>query len=115
MDRTKSGASMAGATPYHFDDIVVDPAAHSIVRAGVAQAVEPKTFAVLMALLQHAGELVGRDDLLDEVWGHRHVTPGVLTRAIAQLRHALGDDSQQPRYIQTRHALGYSFIGQLQT
>ncbi len=114
MNRTESGACKGGATPYRFDDIVVDPAAHSVLRAGVAQAVEPKAFAVLLALLQRPGELVGRDDLLDEVWGHRHVTPGVLTRAIAQLRHALDDDSQQPRYIQTRHALGYSFIGQLE-
>ncbi|RZA25864.1 MAG: hypothetical protein EOP92_42930, partial [Lysobacteraceae bacterium] len=42
-------------------------------------------------------------------------TPGVLTRAIAQLRAVLEDDVQQPRYIQTRHALGYRFIGQLET
>lgn len=114
MNRTESGASTGGATPYRFDDVVVDPAAHSLLRGDVAQAVEPKAFAVLLALLQRPGELVGRDDLLDRVWGHRHVTPGVLTRAIAQLRHALDDDSQQPRYILTRHALGYSFIGQLQ-
>jgi len=114
MNRMESGARGRGATPYRFDDIVVDPAAHSLVRAGVPQPVEPKAFAVLLALLQHPGELIGRDDLLDLIWGHRHVTPGVLTRVIAQLRHALGDDPQQPRYIQTRHALGYSFIGQLQ-
>ena len=113
MNRTESGARGGGATPYRFDDVVVDPTAHSLLRAGVPQPVEPKAFAVLLALLQHPGELIGRDDLLDLVWGHRHVTPGVLTRVIAQLRHALGDDPQQPRYIQTRHALGYSFIGQL--
>jgi len=114
MNRMESGARSRGATPYRFDDIVVDPAAHSLLRAGAPQPVEPKAFAVLLALLQRPGELIGRDDLLDLVWGHRHVTPGVLTRVIAQLRHALDDDPQQPRYIQTRHALGYSFIGQLQ-
>lgn len=113
MDRTESGARNGGAAPYRFGDIVVDPAAHTLLRAGVPQPVEPKAFAVLLALLQRPGELIGRDDLLDQVWGHRHVTPGVLTRVIAQLRHALDEDPQQPRYIQTRHALGYSFIGQL--
>jgi DNA-binding winged helix-turn-helix (wHTH) protein len=97
MELTESGARSRGATPFHFDDIVVDPAAHTLLRAGVPQPVEPKAFAVLLALLQHPGELIGRDDLLDLVWGHRHVTPGVLTRVIAQLRHALGDDPQQPR------------------
>jgi TolB-like protein/DNA-binding winged helix-turn-helix (wHTH) protein/Flp pilus assembly protein TadD len=114
MNRMESGARNRGATPYRFADIVVDPAAHVLSRAGVPQPVEPKAFAVLLALLQHPGELIGRDDLIDQVWGHRHVTPGVLTRAIAQLRHALGEDPQQPHYIQTRHALGYRFIGQLQ-
>ena len=113
MDWTEPGARSRGAAPYRFGDVVVDPAAHALLRAGVPQPLEPKAYAVLLVLLQRHGELIGRDDLLDQVWGHRHVTPGVLTRAIAQLRHALGEDPQQPRYIQTRHALGYSFIGQL--
>lgn len=114
MNRTESGARDGGATPYRFGDVVVDPAAHTLCRAGVPQPVEPKVFAVLLVLLRHPGELVGRDELIDQVWGHRHVTPGVLTRSIAQLRHALGEDPQRPRYIQTQHALGYRFIGQLQ-
>ncbi len=98
---------------YRFDDVLVDATAHTLSRNGTAQTVEPKAFAVLLILLRRAGELVGRDDLLDQVWGHRHVTPGVLTRVIAQLRAVLGDDSQHPRYIQTHHALGYRFIGDL--
>jgi len=98
---------------YRFDGIEVDAAAHVVVRAGRPQPLEPKAFAVLLALLGRPGELLGRDELLDQVWGHRHVTPGVLTRAIAQVRAALDDDPQQPRYIQTQHALGYRFIGTL--
>ena len=99
---------------YRFDAIEVDAAAHTLLREGQAQALEPKAFAVLLALLGRPGELLGRDELLDQVWGHRHVTPGVLTRAIAQLRAALDDDPQHPRYIQTHHALGYRFIGILE-
>lgn len=99
---------------FRFGDVEVDAAGHGLTRAGTAQQVEPKAFAVLLALLERPGELVPRDELLDRVWGHRHVTPGVLTRAIAQLRAALGDDPQHPRYIQTRHALGYAFIGELE-
>ncbi|MEZ0471955.1 winged helix-turn-helix domain-containing tetratricopeptide repeat protein [Luteimonas salinilitoris] len=105
----------AGSGHYRFGDIVVDEAARSLLRAGVVQPLEPKAFTVLLALLRRPGELIGRDALLDAAWGHRHVTPGVLTRAIAQLRSALGDDPQQPRYIQTRHALGYCFIGALES
>src|SRR5690606_17051689 len=54
------------------------------------------------------------DALLDRVWGHRHVTPGVLNRVVAQLRKALGDHAEHPRYIQTLHSLGYRFIGQVE-
>ena len=114
MIPTEPGEGGAGTGRYRFGDVVVDEAAHTVLRAGCVQPVEPKAFAVLQALLQRPGELIGRDDLLDRVWGHRHVTPGVLTRAVAQLRHALDDDSQRPRYIVTQHALGYRFIGELQ-
>lgn len=110
-DSARQGAQ---AEPYRFGDVVVDAAAHTLLRGGVEQPVEPKAFAVLLALLERPGELIGRDDLTDQIWGHQHVTPGALTRVVAQLRHALGDDSHQPRYIQTRHALGYCFIGTLQ-
>lgn len=107
------GAASSGGEHYRFDQIVVDVPAHTLSRGGQVQALEPKGFAVLIALLRRPGELLGREELLDEVWGHRHVTPGVLTRAIAQLRSALEDDVQHPRYIQTQHALGYRFIGEL--
>ena len=106
------GAS--GGQRYRFGEVIVDEAAHTLVRSGMPQTVEPKAFAVLLVLLRRADELVGRDELLDAVWGHRHVTPGVLTRAIAQLRNALGDDFHHPVYIQTQHALGYRFIGSLE-
>jgi DNA-binding winged helix-turn-helix (wHTH) protein len=99
---------------YQCDDIVVEPRAHRLVRAGVALSVEPKAFAVLVVLMQQAGEVVGKDELLDAAWGHRHVTPGVLTRVISQLRHSLGDCAGSPRYISTVHTLGYRFIGDVQ-
>ncbi len=110
-----SGAEVRqGAERYRFDGVVVDAAAHTLVRDGGIQQVEPKAFAVLLELLRHPGELIDRDRLLDAVWGHRHVTPGVLTRAIAQLRTALNDNALHPRYIQTQHALGYRFVGTLE-
>lgn len=109
----RAGSCPVGPERYHFDTVVVDAGAHTLTRDGAPVALEPKAFAVLLELLRHPGELLGRDELLDRVWGHRHVTPGVLTRSIAQLRSALGDDAHVPRYIQTQHALGYRFVGQL--
>lgn len=99
---------------YLCDDIVVEPHAHRLARDGHDVPVEPKTYAVLVVLLDHAGEVVGKDALLDAAWGHRHVTPGVLNRVISQLRHALGDSVEHPHYIATVHSLGYRFIGTVQ-
>jgi DNA-binding winged helix-turn-helix (wHTH) protein len=95
---------------YRFGDVEVDTAAHRVVRAGRPVALEPKAYAVLLALLAQPGYAIARDELLDSVWGHRHVTPGVLNRVVAQLRKALGDNAEHPRYIQTLHAVGYRFM-----
>lgn len=104
----------AQAWIYRFGDVEVEPAAHRIARSGAELGVEPKAFAVLVALLERSGDALERDELLDRVWGHRHVTPGVLNRVVTQLRKALGDDAEHPRYIQTLHSLGYRFIGDVQ-
>jgi TolB-like protein/DNA-binding winged helix-turn-helix (wHTH) protein/Flp pilus assembly protein TadD len=105
---------MTEAGIYRFDGIVVDLGAHQVMRDGAELALEPKAFAVLAALLEQAGTALERDELLDRVWGHRHVTPGVLNRVIAQLRKALGDNAEHPRYIQTLHSLGYRFIADVE-
>ncbi len=104
---------MTDAGIYRFADVEVDPAAHRVTRQGVDVPLEPKAFALLLAMLEQAGKALERDELLDRVWGHRHVTPGVLNRVVAQLRKALGDDAEHPRYIQTLHSLGYRFIAEL--
>lgn len=108
-----TNAGTQGAERYRFGDIVVDAVAYTISRNSQSVTVEPKAFSVLLVLLRRAGQLIPRDELLDAVWGHRHITPGVLTRAIAQLRAAL-DDRTEPHYIQTQHAVGYRFIGVLE-
>ena len=77
---------------FRFADVRVDTRAHQVWRAGSAVALEPKAYAVLVELLRKPGAAIARDDLLDAVWGHRHVTPGVLNRVIAMLRRELGDD-----------------------
>lgn len=92
-----------------FDDITLDLAGHRLLRAGQVQPLEPKAFAVLCLLAGSPGQVFSRDEILDAVWGHRHVTPGVLNRIITLLRHALGEDAQHPRYLHTVHGYGYRF------
>jgi predicted ATPase/DNA-binding winged helix-turn-helix (wHTH) protein len=95
---------------FAFANIRIDATAHRLVRDGKEVALEPKAFAVMLEFLAHPGQLLSRDQLLDAVWGHSFVTPATLNRIIVQLRRALDDDSEHPRFIQTVHGLGYRFI-----
>ncbi|HEX7803772.1 MAG TPA: winged helix-turn-helix domain-containing protein [Pseudoxanthomonas sp.] len=92
-----------------FEDVVIDFAGRRLLRGGVEQPLEPKAFAVLSLLACAPGQVFTRDDILDAVWGHRHVTPGVLNRVVTLLRHALGEDAQHPRLLHTLHGTGYRF------
>ena len=96
-----------------FDDVEIDVAGHRLVVGGKDVALEPKTFAVLALLASNPGKTLTHDDILDAVWGHRHVTQNVLHRAIALLRHALGGHSPQRQYIHTVHGVGYRFDAQV--
>jgi len=90
-----------------FDDVVIDFAGRRLLRAGVEQGLEPKAFAVLALLAASPGRVFARDEILDAVWGHRHVTQGVLNRVMSLLRQALGEDAQHPRLLHTVHGFGY--------
>ena len=70
----------------------------------------PKAFAVLRYLVEHAGQLVTHDQLLDEVWRATHVQPQAVKREILYLRRALGDRPKKAMYIETLHRRGYRFV-----
>lgn len=92
-----------------FDDVSIDFAGRRLTRGGVEQALEPKAFAVLALLVGSPGRVFSRDEILDEIWGHRHVTQSVLNRIMSMLRQALGEDAQHPRRLRTVHGVGYRF------
>ncbi len=103
-----------GPASYRCGDFHLDPANRKFTRLGVEIALEPKTLAVLVQLVSRAGALVTRNEILDAVWGHRHVTPSALNRRVALARRAFSDDADEPKYIQTVHGAGYRYIGPLE-
>lgn len=105
---------MVEHTTFQCGDFRIEPGNRRLSTADGEIALEPKAFAVLLQLVARAGELLTRDELLDAVWGHRYVTPATLTRVIALLRRAFGDDASAPRYFDTVHGAGYRYIGPLQ-
>ncbi len=96
-----------------FGNIIVDVTAHTLLRDNQPKVLEPKAFKVLLQLLCRPNEVLTKNELLDAVWGHRCVTPNVLSRAITHIRHALGDDAHQSHFIETVPTLGYRFIAVL--
>jgi serine/threonine-protein kinase len=65
---------------------------------------------VLELLLERAGDIVPRQELLDRVWKDAFVTDTSLAEAVSVLRQTLGDDPQSPSYVQTVHRRGYRFV-----
>lgn len=81
-----------------------------LYRGGQAIALAPKAFALLQVLTGQAGRLVSKQELLAQVWPGVFVGDAVLKGAIREVRKALGDDSREPRFIETAHRRGYRFI-----
>ena len=71
--------------------------------------VQPKVMDVLLCLVEHGGELVERDTIVERAWG-RPTSEEALTRCISELRGAHDDDRGTPRYIQTVPKRGYRLL-----
>jgi Tol biopolymer transport system component/DNA-binding winged helix-turn-helix (wHTH) protein len=98
------------AAQYHWDDFVLDLDNFRLERSGAPVPLEPKAVNVLAFLLEHSGRLVTKQELFDAVWPDTAVTDHALTRVIAQLRRALGDEAREARYIETVPTRGYRWI-----
>jgi len=86
---------------------LVEPTARRISRGSETSRLSPKAMGVLTALREAQGRVLSRRELLEEVWPDVTVGEEVLTHAIAELRKALGDHPQAPRYIETVPKCGY--------
>jgi TolB-like protein/DNA-binding winged helix-turn-helix (wHTH) protein len=102
--------SQAPASALKVGDWDVDATANQLSRDGQSTRLEPKVIELLVHLAHHAGQVVGREELLQAVWPGVIVGDDALTQAIIKLRKALGDDARQPTYIETISKRGYRLI-----
>lgn len=93
-----------------FGDFRLDPSSGHLFRGEAAVPLTPKAFSLLHHLALNAGRLVSKAELMAAIWPGVFVGDAVLKSSIRELRRALGDDSHQPRYIETAHRRGYRFI-----
>jgi DNA-binding response OmpR family regulator len=94
-----------------FDDVVVDFRSYEARKGGKTLEMARKEFGVLRLLAAHAGEVVTRDDLLNEVWGYENYpTTRTVDNHISLLRAKIERDPSQPRHLLTVHGVGYKFV-----
>ena len=98
---------------YLFDDICVDRHNFRMLKGGRPRAIEPRAFNVLIFLIEHRGRVVEKEELFEQVWRQAFVTDSALAQLIKNLRRALGDDANSPRYIETVRKHGYRFIAEV--
>ena len=111
LRRTQPGR-LGHRSAYEFGDMAVDMDRHDATKGGKPVELTPREFRLLGYLLEHRGEVVSREELLDAVWGYDTIpfTRTVDTH-IAKLRKKIEDDASDPQHIITVHRLGYKFVG----
>ena len=88
----------------------MDGAHRVLTRSGEVISLSPKATDILLLLLRHAGELVEKDRLMEEVWPDSYVEEGNLAQHVFTLRRALGDQRSDAQYVETVPRRGYRFV-----
>ena len=112
--RTTSFANADADKPqqYDFGNISVDFRCHLAQKDGCELAMSAREFMLLQFFIEHRGQVVSRDQLLDAVWGYDQMPfTRTVDAHIAKLRKKIEDCPTDPRYLITVHRMGYKFTG----
>lgn len=96
-----------------FDEFELDIPGFELRCDGTPVSMEPQVFEVLKVLVENAGTIVTKDEILDTVWPERYVTEAALNSRVMAARKAIGDSGKDQKYIKTIHGRGYRFVGQV--
>lgn len=91
-------------------DWCVNPRSGEITRRRQTIRLDLRSLRLLLCLAEHAGEVVGLDDLMAHVWSGVNVSQDSVYQTVTSLRRVLGDDPKRPSYIETVPRLGYRMI-----
>jgi DNA-binding response OmpR family regulator len=97
---------------FKFGDVTLDFKKSAAMKGESSIELSPREFRIMRYFIEHRGEVLTRDQLLNQVWGYDSFP---LTRTvdthIAKLRHKIEDSPADPRFIVTVHRGGYKFVG----
>jgi eukaryotic-like serine/threonine-protein kinase len=94
------------------EDFELDLRAYQLRQAGRVVKLEPTPMELLLFLIEHSGELITRDQIVEKIWGKDVFldTDNSINGAIRKIRQVLRDNPEQPRFLQTVTGKGYRFI-----
>ena len=96
---------------YTFGDCEVDFAKMTARRSGVSITLTAHEFKLLKYFVEHPERVLGREELLNEVWGYNsYPTTRTVDNQILKLRQKLEPDAAEPRHLQTVYGAGYRFV-----
>ena len=95
---------------FRLGDWLVQPSLNRISRSDSTITLELKWMDVLTCLAERAGEVVTRQEIIDEVWATEFITDNTLTHTVAEIRRVLGDDAEHPAFIETIRRRGYRLV-----
>ena len=95
---------------FYLESWLVEPPLGRLSKNGAVAQIEPKIMEVLVLLAENGQKVVRKETFLQTVWGDANVVDHVLARAISELRRALKDNPQNPRFIQTIPKIGYRLL-----
>lgn len=108
LRRTPEGAPKSLPDSLRIGDVFLNFKKYEATKGDTAMSLSPKEFGILGYLASRAGEVVTRDELLDEVWGYDlYPTTRTVDNHIAQLRSKIENNPAEPRYLLTVHGVGY--------
>ncbi|MGE3885046.1 MAG: winged helix-turn-helix domain-containing tetratricopeptide repeat protein [Vicinamibacterales bacterium] len=101
------------ARVYHFGAFTVDARTGELSHDGRRTPLRDQSLQLLLALLEHPGELITREELAERLWGKDTFVDfdRGLNKVVNHLRETLGDSADAPRFIETLPRKGYRFIG----
>ncbi|HKV06923.1 MAG TPA: response regulator transcription factor [Thermoanaerobaculia bacterium] len=114
LRRSTVSLQTAAAPPdvYRFGDVIIDFKRHEATKGGEPIDLSPREFQLLAYFIEHKGEIVTREKLLDAVWDYNAIPfTRTVDMHIAKLRKKVEDNPGDPKYVVTVHRLGYKFTG----
>jgi DNA-binding response OmpR family regulator len=96
---------------YEFGNVSVNFKSHEVKKAGKTMHLTALEFSLLKFFIQHEGEVLTRDAMLDEAWGDAIVSPRTIDPHIVHLRQKLEDDPANPQHFVSIRGVGYKFNG----